>query len=69
MVRANEKAPPLWEVQVTRAKGDGLVIETLGPFNFSRACAVARRERGTSNPEETCVEMNRAEDQRETFQW
>ena len=63
------KAPPAWEVQVTRGLEDGFEIETHGPFSKSRALSVARRLMAERNPDETAVEVYRSADQQESLQW
>lgn len=63
------KAPPLWEVQVTREKNMRLEIETLGPFTLSRAQQTARRLKADRNPVEFCVEVNKITDQQEPLTW
>ena len=63
------KAPPAWEVQVTRELDERLEIETLGPFSLSRAQQTARRLKSDSNPAEVCVEINRVSDQQESLTW
>lgn len=63
------KAPPEWEVQVTRGLADGFEIETLGPFSKSRAVAIARRLKAERNPEENAIEVFRTADQQECIQW
>jgi glutathione peroxidase-family protein len=63
------KAPPEWEVQVTREVGERLEIWTFGPFAISRAQQTAKRFRAIRNPAEIAVEVNRVEDQQEPLQW
>lgn len=63
------KAPPEWEVQVTRDVGGRLEIETFGPLPFSRALVVARQQQGDRETADKCVELNRVTDQQESIQW
>jgi len=63
------KAPPAWEVQVTRGLENGFEIETYGPFNKSQALTVARRLKAERNPDEAAVEVYRTADQQESLQW
>lgn len=63
------KAPPEWEVQVTRDVGGRLEIETFGPLTLSRALAVVRQQRGDRESADKCVEMNRVTDQQESLKW
>ena len=63
------KTPPEWEVQVTREENERLLIETLGPFDFTSAQRTAKRLLADRNPAEICVEINRVTDQQESLQW
>ena len=64
-----KKAPPEWEVQVTREINERLEIETLGPFSISRAKQTARRLLADRDPAEFCVEVYPASYQERSLRW